>query len=149
LSVTARAAATEEEIEAALAIRRRVFCDEQGVAANAEFDGLDEDAVHVVALDDSGVVATCRLRPGDGACKLERMAVERDSRGGGVGARLLAAAEREAAGRGAGEIVLHSQTRASDFYAGHGYEAEGGTFLEEGIEHVAMRKRLSGEGGGA
>jgi predicted GNAT family N-acyltransferase len=146
LDVTARPVETERELEAALAIRRRVFCGEQGVPPEGEFDGLDGDAVHVVALDDSVVVATCRLRPSGAGFKLERMAVERGLRGSGVGSQLLAAAEGEAAERGAGEMLLHSQTRASDFYARHGYKAEGDTFLEEGIEHVAMRKRL-GEGG--
>jgi len=95
-----------------------------------------------VALDDRVVIATCRLRFLDGECKLERMAVERPYRGAGVGRRLLEAAEDEARRRGASEMLLHAQRRAEGFYAAAGYVAEGETFIEEGIEHVRMRKAL-------
>ena len=40
-------------------------------------------------------------------------------------------------------IVLHAQTRAEPFYAGAGYEPEGNRFMEEGIEHVQMRKPIA------
>ncbi len=131
-----------------MALRTRVFVDEQGVSGAEEFDGLDNAATQVVALDEKGVLATCRLRfldaeaDGDPSCKLERMAVEDRVRGLGVGARLVSGSERIATGQGAGEMVLHSQRRAEGFYAGQGYVAEGETFLEADIEHVRMRKRL-------
>ncbi len=136
-----------------MALRTRVFVDEQGVSGAEEFDGLDNAATQVVALDEKGVLATCRLRwldqdlkPSDAepapVCKLERMAVEDRVRGLGVGARLVRGSERIATGQGAGEMVLHSQRRAEGFYAGQGYVAEGETFLEADIEHVRMRKRL-------
>lgn len=129
-------------------LRVRVFCDEQGVDRRVELDGLDDEATQIVALDESGVIATCRLRFLDDECKLERMAVERRYRGAGAGRRLLVGAEDEALRQGAESIVLHAQRRAEGFYAGAGYVAEGETFIEEGIEHVAMAKRLgeSGEG---
>lgn len=99
----------------------------------------------MVALDDTGVIATCRLRDlGAGGWKLERMAVEPRLRGNGVGGRLLAGAEREVSRRGGAEMVLNAQKRAESFYAAHGYTAEGETFLEAEIEHVRMRKPLDG-----
>jgi predicted GNAT family N-acyltransferase len=150
LTVTVRPARDPAEVAAAQDLRLRVFCQEQGVSREEELDGLDDQALHVVALDESGVVATCRLRftePGSGArreCKLERMAVDRRLRGLGVGAKLLAAAEQEAAAHGASTITLHAQRRAESFYAGHGYLAEGETFISARIEHVLMRKPLKG-----
>ena len=143
LTVTVRPARDEAEIKAAMDLRVRVFVDEQGVSPEEELDDLDEEALQVVAVDESGVIATCRMRDiGDGACKLERMAVERRLRNLGVGARLLAGAEREARERGASEIVLHAQRRAVRFYAAHGYVAEGEPFMEAEIEHLRMRKGL-------
>ena len=127
-------------------LRVRVFCDEQGVDRRAELDGLDDEATQIVALDESGVIATCRLRFLDNGCKLERMAVERRLRGAGAGRRLLEGAEDAASRQGATSMLLHAQRRAEGFYAAAGYEAEGETFLEEGIEHVAMKKRLGGPG---
>ena len=107
-----------------------------------ELDQLDDEAFQIVALDHSGVIATCRLRLFDGEAKLERMAVEGRVRGLGVGARLLAAAEDEARRKGAETMVLHAQRRAEGFYAAGGYAPEGDTFIEAGIEHVAMSKAL-------
>jgi predicted GNAT family N-acyltransferase len=124
-------------------LRVRVFVDEQGVDPAEETDSLDDEAVQIVGVDESGVIATCRLRDlGDAEWKLERMAVERRVRRLGVGARLLDGAEREARDRGAGEMVLNAQIQAEKFYAAHGYTVEGDTFLEAEIEHVRMRKAL-------
>jgi predicted GNAT family N-acyltransferase len=126
-------------------LRVKVFVGEQGVDAEEETDDLDDEATQIVALDESTVIATCRLRDvGDGAWKLERMAVEAHLRGAGVGGRLLAGAENEAREHGASTMLLHAQRRAEPFYAAHGYVTEGDTFLEAEIEHVRMRKRLGG-----
>jgi predicted GNAT family N-acyltransferase len=143
LTVTVRPIRDDAELEAARDLRVRVFCGEQGVDASEELDELDAVATHIVALDESGVIATCRVRElRDGQWKLERMVVEKRLRGSGVGARLLAGAEREARERGGSEMVLHAQRRAEAFYASNGYIAEGETFMEAEIEHVRMGKAL-------
>ena len=123
-------------------LRVRVFCDEQGVSREEELDGLDDEALQIVALDESGVVATCRLRDLGAEWKLERMAVEARVRGLGVGASLLVGAEAEARTRGAEQMVMHAQIRAEPFYAATGYPGEGAVFMAAGSEHIAMRKAL-------
>jgi predicted GNAT family N-acyltransferase len=142
LTLTVREARDAAEVEAALRLRVAVFCDEQGVSREEELDGLDDEALHVVALDEKGVQATCRLRFVDGECKLERMAVSRRLRGLGAGTRLLTESERIARERGAARMVLNAQTRAQGFYASGGYEPEGELFMEANIEHVRMTKPL-------
>jgi predicted GNAT family N-acyltransferase len=143
LTVTVRPVRDADELEAARDLRVRVFVGEQGVDASEELDDLDEVATQIVALDESGVIATCRLRElEDGVWKLERMAVDARVRGLGVGGRLLAGAEREVSSHGAREMSLNAQRQAEGFYASHGYRPEGETFLEAGIEHVRMRKEL-------
>jgi predicted GNAT family N-acyltransferase len=145
LAVTVRPARDPAEIKQAMDLRVRVFVDEQGVDPAEETDSLDDESVQLVALDEKGVIATCRVRDvGGGDWKLERMAVEPRLRGLGVGVRLLEGAEREARERGAREMVLHAQRRAESFYAANGYVAEGEVFLEAEIEHVRMRKALDG-----
>ncbi len=120
-----------------------MFCDEQGVSRAAELDGLDDEALHVIAFEGDQAVGTCRLRFERGDCKLERMAVSRESRGRGVGGELLTAAEREARARDAGQILLHGQLRARRFYERAGYETLSEEILiEDGIEHVRMSKNL-------
>jgi predicted GNAT family N-acyltransferase len=142
-TVTVRSTRDAKEIEAAMDLRVRVFCGEQGVSEEEERDDLDAEANQIIALAESGVIATCRLRyPEAGICKLERMAVEARLRGHGVGARLLAGAEDEARAEGARVMVLYAQRRAEPFYAAKGYVAEGETFMDAGIEHVRMTKAL-------
>jgi predicted GNAT family N-acyltransferase len=124
-------------------LRVRVFVDEQGVDPADELDHLDAQATQIIALDQSGVIATCRVRHLDERlCKLERMAVAQRFRKQGVGASLLVGAEKEARRQGASTMVLNAQRRAEPFYAANGYAAEGDTFLEAGIEHVRMTKAL-------
>jgi predicted GNAT family N-acyltransferase len=143
LTITVRQARDDAEVAAAMDLRVRVFVDEQGVSPEEELDHLDEASLQIVGLDDTGVIATCRLRDlGDSEWKLERMAVDRRRRGLGAGARLLEGAEREARESGARAMVLHAQRRAEPFYAAHGYVAEGDIFMEAEIEHVRMRKGL-------
>ena len=144
LTVTVREARDAAEVRAAMDLRIKVFCDEQGVSEEEERDDLDQEATQIVAVDETGVIATCRLRYLDEGevCKLERMVVERRLRKGGVGGRLLAGAEQEARDRGARQMLLNAQRRAEAFYASNDYVAEGETFLDAGIEHVRMRKSL-------
>lgn len=143
MSVTVRKARDAAEVQAARDLRIRVFCDEQGVDPELEVDGLDDDATQVVALDESGIVATCRLRyPDSGVCKLERMVVDAGHRKLGVGARLLEWSEEEGRAAGATRMVLNSQLRAQDFYGSHGYEREGEVFMDAEIEHIRMTKAL-------
>jgi predicted GNAT family N-acyltransferase len=141
-----RRARSPIELEEALEVRYRVFCDEQGVDRSAEDDGLDDGAIHLVALDRGKVIATCRLRldGGDeGTCKLERMAVDKDFRGSGLGMALAVKADEEASREGAAEIVAHAQVQARPFYERAGYALrDEAVFLEDGIEHVVMSKRL-------
>ena len=80
-----RQARTEDEVGQALDLRRRVFCDEQGVDLAAEQDGRDDDAIHLVALSGGTVVGTCRLLVEADAVRLGRAAVAGESRGRGIG----------------------------------------------------------------
>ena len=144
MSVEIRRADGRAEMDALLELRHRVFCVEQGVPKREEIDGRDGDAIHLVALrsDDGCVVGTCRLLFIDRTVQLSRLAVEPDARRQGIATALLHEADREAAAARARRIVLHAQTYAQDLYVADGYEPRGRTFVEAGIEHVAMEKRL-------
>jgi predicted GNAT family N-acyltransferase len=133
----------EEELRAALALRTEVFVGEQGVPVEEEIDGRDEEALHLVALEDGRVVGTCRLLALDGAMKLGRMAVVRERRGRGVASALIEGAEREARAAGARAMVLDAQIGAQRLYERAGYVARGERFLDAGIEHVRMEKVLA------
>ena len=133
---------TDDELAAALELRERVFCEEQGVSVEADRDGRDPAPSKVVAVDGGRVIGTCRLLYRGGVARLGRLAVEPDRRGDGIGAAILREADRMARAAGADAISLHAQTYAKELYLRDGYHVRGGTFVEEGIEHVSMEKTL-------
>ncbi|MCA1689930.1 MAG: GNAT family N-acetyltransferase [Actinobacteria bacterium] len=134
-----------EELEAALVLRVRVFCGEQGVSLAAERDGRDGEASHLGAFGADGtLIGTCRLLDGDGAeLVVQRVAVRADRRGRGVGRALMDAAGIEARRRGAHALALHAQLESEAFYARLGFVRVGRAFMEEGIAHVSMRRELA------
>jgi len=133
----------DAEIAAALALREEVFCGEQGVSLAEERDGRDEEALHLVVVDDGVVVATCRLLVEGTTVKLGRMAVSRTRRGLGLARALITEAEARARALGADRMVLAAQLNAQALYDRAGYDAYGDVFLDAGIEHVMMAKTLS------
>jgi ElaA protein len=138
-----RRARDGSEVDAALALREAVFCGEQGVSLADELDGLDGEAVHLVAIEDGAVIGTCRLMAEGATVKLARMAVAREARGRGLAGALLDEADAQSRALGAQRIALAAQLTAQGVYARAGYEPYGDVFLDAGIEHVMMAKRLA------
>ncbi|MGY1807384.1 GNAT family N-acetyltransferase [Blastococcus sp. SYSU D00669] len=128
------------------ALRTRVFVDEQGVPPEIEQDDADATAVHAVSRDAGGrVVATGRLLDRGGTAVIGRMAADPAVRGQGHGAAVLAVLHAEAARLGCAVVELHAQVTARRFYERAGYAAVGEEYLEAGIRHVTMRRRLAEE----
>lgn len=125
-----------------LQIRTQVFVDEQAIPAELERDENDGRAVHFVVLCDGMVVGTVRLVSNGGSATVGRLAVTARVRGRGIGRKLMDHAEAEATSLGVAEIALHAQMSVVGFYERLGYVKEGDAFVEVGIPHVLMRKRL-------
>ncbi len=132
----------QAEMSAALELRRDVFCVEQGVPAREELDGRDEDSLHLVAVSDGELLATCRLLFVGPTVQFSRLAVRQDARRRGIASALLRLADDETRTGGARRLVLHAQTYARALYEAAGYEPRGRIFMEAGIEHIAMEKHL-------
>ena len=142
MSFEVRPTAGRDEFEQAMELRREVFVVEQQVAEAEEFDGREEECVHVVAVDGGRVIGCCRLLPDGEKVKLGRMVVASGRRREGIAAALLAESDLQAAELGASLITLSAQTYVTSLYEQAGYEITSGTFQEAGIEHVRMEKRL-------
>ena len=140
--ITVKLVETEGDMEAAVGIRFRVFVDEQSVPPEIELDEYDAVATHAIALQDGVAVGTGRTIVEGATARIGRMAVDREHRRSGVGGLLLRFLEDEARELGATEFVLHAQEYVKAFYASHGYEEHGETFMEAGILHVEMRKEV-------
>ena len=130
------------ELAAALVLRHDVFCTEQGVPVQEELDGRDGEGIHLVALGDGALLGTCRLVIVGRTAQFSRLAVRADARRRGIATALLAAADQETLTAGADRLVLHAQTYAQALYEQAGYRPRGRVFVEAGIEHITMEKRL-------
>jgi predicted GNAT family N-acyltransferase len=120
-------------------VRFTVFCEEQGVPREIELDEQDAVSIHAIVFEQGKPVATGRLLP-DG--HIGRMAVLKDWRDRGIGALMLAALMNRAKERGDAEVVLSAQVQAVPFYRAHGFVPEGEEYMEAGIRHQAMKRRL-------
>lgn len=121
-------------------VRGEVFQREQGVPEEMEWDDLDAVAVHVLARDTFGNAIGCgRLLP-DG--HIGRVAVLRHWRGKGVGTEIMQVLIAVARERSHDQLHLNAQTQAVPFYERLGFRAEGEEFLDAGIPHRHMHRRL-------
>jgi predicted GNAT family N-acyltransferase len=124
-------------------VREEVFCREQGVPKEEELDGLDERALHLIALEpDGAVVGTLRLLLVGGEAKIGRVAVKRHWRRRGIASRMLEMALAGARERGCRRARLASQLQATRVYEEAGFAVESEAFEEAGIPHVWMGRPL-------
>lgn len=121
------------------AIRQEVFIREQSVPAHMEWDEYDVQSRHVVAFAQHQAIGSARLLP-DG--HIGRMAVLRVWRGRGVGSALLQKLLDIARGAGMEQVMLNAQVQAMPFYVRHGFIARGRVFLDAGIAHRKMSRKL-------
>lgn len=124
-------------------LRETVFMREQGVTAELEWDGLDDQCRHALARDEAGQAIGCgRLLP-DG--HIGRMAVLKHWRGRKVGSAIMAALLEEAQACGLRQLALDAQTHAVPFYRRFGFEETGEEFMDAGMPHIRMQRWLKPE----
>lgn len=124
-------------------LRRVVFIEEQGVSEADEVDGLDGEAIHLLAFDGDEPVGTARLLVKGAVGKIGRVCVLPVARGTGLGAALIRAALYELRRQpGVTVAYLGSQSHATGFYEKLGFVVEGEEFMDAGIPHRYMRRAL-------
>ena len=125
--------------EAAVALRRRVFTEEQQVPEELEWDDTDAHAVHYLAWDDrEEAIATARLYEAETGCGgIGRMAVAASARGGDVGTRLLKQMLEDGLAH-YDRFTLSAQEAAVDFYRRLGFYVVSDRYMDAGIPHRRM-----------
>lgn len=132
-----------EDLATCHALRRRVFIEEQNVSEAEELDGLDGEAIHLLAFEDGQAVGSARLLLSGETGKIGRVCVLAEMRGKGVGQALMRAALSELRGiQGLRLAKLGAQSHAIGFYEALGFEAYGSEYLDAGIPHRDMQIRL-------
>lgn len=130
------------DLSAPHALRRAVFIDEQGVPEADEWDDLDAEAVHLLALAGDTPLGTARLFVKGDLGKIGRVCVARPARGTGLGAALIEAGCTRLKALGCTRVQLGAQVQAMPFYARLGFTACGPVYDDAGIPHRDMEKPL-------
>ncbi len=142
-------AVSDADYEAVLAIRRRVFIDEQGIVDTNVLDPDDERSIVALALlpeaGPNGVVrrpaGTGRITLGYGSrgeALVAWVATLPEFRGRGVATETMRFLLRAADAAGASAVVLAAQTHAESIYRDLGFVPAGRIYAVRGIEHRWM-----------
>lgn len=144
-----RIAAERWEIAGCRALRRAVFCDEQGLFDGDDTDARDAQAIPLAAVSSLGVlqdqvVGTVRIHEdAPGAWSGSRLAVRQGYRRvGGLGAQLIRLAVSLAHARGARRFTAHVQAQNVPLFRALSWH----TLAEEvlhGIPHHLMEADLA------
>jgi predicted GNAT family N-acyltransferase len=147
-----------DDVAAAFRVREQVFCVEQGVPREEELDGLDEQALHLLAFerhepagaagsreqsDGERPIGTLRLLLAREQAKIGRVAVEADRRRRGLASQMLERALARARDSGARRARLAAQVVAVALYERAGFAVESEPFDDAGIAHVWMGRSLA------
>ena len=136
-------AQTEQEIELAFDIRKKVFVEEQGIPIHLEIDEFDQSATHFFVLEDDEPIAAARIRETESNVgKVERVCVLPGHRRKHLGVLLMNALEQHAKQNGWEKLKLNAQTSAIPFYEKLAYQVTSPEFDDAGIPHRAMEKEI-------
>lgn len=136
---------TNQELYDLLQLRSEVFVVEQECVYQ-DLDGKDIKALHVIGYDQGNLVAYTRIfKPGDyfTESSIGRVVVKKNSRQNKYGEVIMKASINAIKERfESNEIKLSAQTYLKRFYNNLGFFETGPEYLEDGIPHVAMIKKL-------
>lgn len=131
-----------------LQLRVDVFVVEQQ-CAYPELDEYDRRAEtrHLSGRNDAGrLIAYVRILPPGSACpdvNFGRFVVRKDARGQGVGHQLLREALKEIQHNWPGSAIkISAQDYLQKFYEQYGFVRVSDVYLEDGIPHVEMVKKI-------
>ena len=132
---------SKEEMDKSYFIRTRVFCEEQKISKEIEFDNLDYLCGHFLIFDGAKAIGTARVRQKEkDLLKIERVAVLKEFRRSKVGSILIKNIIKHYLNVDYNKsIILHSQVVVADFYKSLNFISFGNEFYEDGIPHVAMK----------
>lgn len=138
-------ARTEAERQAAFAIRRQVFVEEQGLFQESDQDAEDPRSIHLVALRGREVVGTVRVFPvadSQGHWVGGRLAVVRRERATGAGEGLVREAMRTVKRRRCTKFTATIQRRNVRWFERLGWWRVGEPFELLGHSHQLMQADL-------
>ena len=131
-----------------LNVRRVVFQVEKGIPKDIDvdmFDCVNDECEHFLIRYDNKSVGTvrCRLNFEEKEIRIQRFCILSNCRMLGLGRRLLDFIDIYYQNKGFERIRLDSKFAVHEFYEKSGYRVVSDVFMEAGVEHVKMEKRIS------
>ncbi|MCB0647024.1 MAG: GNAT family N-acetyltransferase [Saprospiraceae bacterium] len=132
-----------EDFDEVMALRTEVLRKPLNMVFLEKDIAEEFDSHHIAAFFREQIVACLILKPvGQGIMKMRQVAVHADYQGKGMGKKLVAYSEMFALQHGVHKIELHARMTAVPFYLSMAYTVVGEEFLEVGLPHLKMEKRL-------
>ena len=136
---------TNVQLYAVLGLRSEVFVVEQACVF-LDMDDADAQAVHVLGLQEGRLVAYARCFEAGikfNEASIGRVATRRSVRRSGAGHAVMKKAMACLFERwGIQAIRIGAQAHLEAFYRQHGFEKSGAAYLEDGIRHIEMLRRV-------
>ena len=130
------------EYQEALSLRFEILRKPLGLTFDLNDLKKEKNFIHIAGKQNNNIVATAILVPENKRVKMKQVAVANHCQGQGIGAKLLEFIHHIAIQNNFTHIYCHARKTAVNFYLQHGYEIYEEPFIEVGIEHVKMKRKL-------
>ena len=128
-------------------LRIEVFTFEQNCPIEEEFDfydNLNSGSTQFIVEKNSECIGTARITYYSiDKIKIERVCIKKDKRELNVGTELMKRMHNKLINDDVRIVEISAQISAINFYKKLGYIEEGDKYIEAGIEHIKMKKKLN------
>jgi putative N-acetyltransferase (TIGR04045 family) len=143
---TFRIAETEKELEESFRLRHEVFVKEQKIFLETDIDEHDNDAIHIVAIEEltGNVIGVVRCYRKEGDTWFGgRLGAAPPYRNGQVGSNLVRLAVKTVKSRGCKKFLAYIQPQNVKFFERLGWKTVGEPIIYQGLPHQLMEADLN------
>ncbi|WP_310656317.1 GNAT family N-acetyltransferase [Lactobacillus jensenii] len=125
-----------------LSLRKEVFVKEKNVPANLELENEQGPIYYGGVIDDTVVCCARVIEEDNKTWHIQRVATKKPFRGQGLNSQLFKKIEQDAKNNGIDRLILGAQDQAQGFYLHLGFKVVGDAFIDAGITHHMMEKKI-------
>jgi len=127
-----------------VSLRLQILRQPLGLNFSLEELEKEKNDILIAAFDDDDMLGCCMLTKlnNNHTLRIRQMAVQNNLQGKGIGASLMSFVETLARDKGYRCLMMHARLTAIGFYEKFGYKVKGDQFIEVGIPHHVMEKKL-------
>ena len=147
MTLTIREIKNPDDLIKIFKLRIEVFTFEQNCPIEEEFDRYDNlisESNQFIVEKNGECIGTARITYySKDKIKIERVCIKKDKRELKVGSKLMNSMHDKLINDDVKIVEISAQISAINFYKKLGYIEEGSKYIEAGIEHIKMKKKLN------